>query len=481
MQKPLLVFLLPLLLSCGLSAQYRISFHQGQAYIALDTLSDSLLAYNVGGTIRTTRPHPDYPRCSRDVFVRRNYITGGKWGLMTPEGKVLTPAVYDRIMEFYGQLLVHCGGQWKRDNNYYYDAEGGRYGALSYTGEVILDTLYDEIKPLGYDALVYRKGKKQGLIHKQGLYNYPPAVRELSCLNLKPTNDYEKDLQYYLVLKGKKGFLLDRGGNEIPTQLGKYTLDQPFRYNRSHVHRAQFRKKDKVGLVDLYGKVILPAEYDRIDELHSYPWWQVQKDGATGVVDSTGKLLFPMDPNTQWITYLGGKYFHYYETGPQQLYGLKDFQGNVVVPPTYRSIFPFGEALLMVEKEGRFGFLDANGKLVIPPVCQKVEAARSAEGLQGAWLLQDSGYRLIDAEGNYRNTEVYDAVQFFKYNQGVALVKKGEHWDAMTADGTLLYDFIFDSVEKTGDFQKVSMGEEYGLMNFKGTLIQWVGENDPRK
>ncbi|WP_270087311.1 SEL1-like repeat protein [Sphingobacterium sp. SYP-B4668] len=78
------------------------------------------------------------------------------------------------------------------------------------------------------------------------------------------------------------------------------------------------------------------------------------------------------------------------------LWGVKDSKGNVLVPPTYENIYEFtADGIAVVQKDGRYGYLNDNGVEVVP--CQYHDAcdAFRIDGQLYGEALQDSQWGVL--------------------------------------------------------------------------------------
>ena len=82
----------------------------------------------------------------------------------------------------------------------------------------------------------------------------------------------------------------------------------------------------RYGIADSDNNVVLPIEYDRID-------------------DESDNLL---------------------EVKKGKKYGFVDKEGKIVIPVEYENAFDFCEDLAPVKKEGKWGFINKNNEMVIP-------------------------------------------------------------------------------------------------------------------
>lgn len=225
--------------------------------------------------------------------------------------------------------------------------------------------------------------------------------------------------------------------------------------------KLTWQEKDgKWGMVDKNGKVVVPYEYDYIDEytlMNVYPSLENQdddfllmvgkgeredehqlKEGAKyGYVNMRGEEVIPLEYD--WM------YGWFGEDGCSVVekngkWGAIDKKGNIVVPIEYDdfihsdgygwSIFS-EDGFAVVVKDGKKGLVDKNGKEIIPCEYESVSHGFS-EGMAAVGIggeFDDEGFYIdggkwgfVDETGKLVIPLIYDDVTSFK--DGKAYVKK---------------------------------------------------------
>lgn len=158
---------------------------------------------------------------------------------------------------------------------------------------------------------------------------------------------------------------------------------------------------ERQGLFSTNGRTILPEIYDNIKPLTN-GYFLVKKDSDYGMADKEGNFTFPLgtisiadverysgyilaygkgDNKDYYFDTEGNKstFSDYYEAkkkgvgysmakiDDKYFYGLEKGDGTVVLPPKYDEIYEFHDGLAVVKKEGKFGYIDKEGKEVIRP------------------------------------------------------------------------------------------------------------------
>ena len=148
------------------------------------------------------------------------------------------------------------------------------------------------------------------------------------------------------------------------------------------------------------------------------------------------------------------------------LNGFIDTEGKEVIPCIYDNVDEFSEGLAAIEKNGAWGFVDTEGKEVIPCIYDNVD--EFSEGLaaiekNGAW-----GYI------NKRGKDVIPCIFSIagSFSEGYSSVRKDGFFGVIDKNGKEILPFLFDNV---GPFIEgvmyISKAWKYGFINGKGDEI----------
>lgn len=98
--------------------------------------------------------------------------------------------------------------------------------------------------------------------------------------------------------------------------------------------------------------------------------------GTRSPANTTDRVLFPVEQDGRW--------------------GYIDRTGQVVIEPTFERAWAFVDGRALVRESGRFGFVDSSGQVVVEPTYR--DAWHFSNGL--APVQQDSLWGFIDRSGN---------------------------------------------------------------------------------
>lgn len=186
-------------------------------------------------------------------------------------------------------------------------------------------------------------------------------------------------------------------------------------------HVAVVEKDGKEGVIDQSGRLLLQTKYKNIQRGNPAedPVILAEKDGKYGIYDRDGKeILAPVLKKMTAVNdgMVGGltKKWNFYTLQGQKL------------PGDYDAVQAFQEDLAAVKIDGKWGFVDKAGKLVIAPQYKEVRG----------------------------------------FSEGLAAVKDGNQWFYIRKDGSVLPSV---SVKNPGDFhQGVAIVDKVWLMDTTG-------------
>ncbi len=216
-----------------------------------------------------------------------------------------------------------------------------------------------------------------------------------------------------------------------------------------------------------------------------------------GVLDPDLAAVHYSSPGTVWhkdgtLAFTFGKEYHnvnsfvdglsvvyYEESKVNRHYGVIDKDGKIVVPLEYEMAKPqYADGLLAVRKDGKWGYIDNNGNMVIEP--QYDQAYNFTDGIavvfygtvtssgaadQGTFFFIDRDNQKLDALGEWTNAYVFNAA-------GYARVNGGDGWGMINREGDVIVEPVWDA---TGTFNNgftyVAKDKLFGIVDESGKLI----------
>lgn len=355
-------------------------------------------------------------KCGCDIMFIDGIETtreGDRYGFRLEDGTQIVPNIYqyvDKFQDGYCRVIL----------------EEGQMGLIDRTGRQVVPCIYEAV---GYPSegrvLVGRDGR-YGFTDLQGREVIPPTY-------LRAGNFSEGCSPVLVVIDSffSACTFIDTMGHQLFPPI--YENLQPFGCGYALV-----RRYSRWGIIDHAGREVLTTMYENMTTLFDtlffagdssgmalfdrrmkpltkpvYTWTggiqcnriPVQRDGKYGFLDRTGREVIPCRYDEISLFHLDRAMVRLGDR-----YGILDTAGRAVLPIEYENRTPFGEkyvyhdSLALVERDGRLGFVDLDGHLVIPFHFDK--AYDFSEGLASVCFNGMWGY--IDTHGDVFMPFIFD-------------------------------------------------------------------------
>lgn len=296
---------------------------------------------------------------------------GDKEGMINSKGEWLLPAEYDSILGTFEQGLTLV-------------RKGDKYGYVDTKGKFVIDLQYTDAWNFRHTGLAQVKvNDKWGFINPKNQMVIAPQydfVYYIISENL------------YTVVRDEKFGFIDKTGKEIIPII--YDHATPFSEGLATVVQ-----EGKTGFINTKGEVVIPFIYEwatyfengRVD---------VRLNGKEGVIDKKGKTiiapiyddLIKLDKNIYRATQ-GDDYVYLDKNGKH----LTAFDG-------YQWVSAFFDGLSLTARDGRLGYINTQGQVVIPFIYDYAQPFERGTALVGHGDNVDERF-YIDKKGK-RVTEV---------------------------------------------------------------------------
>jgi hypothetical protein len=295
-------------------------------------------------------------------------------------------------------------------------------GIINKTGEIVVQCNYDRIT-LYQDLAILNTGKKYSI------YN---------CETGKLT-EFESEYDYFGY--GEGIFVLqDRSLSRSGTF---FFMDKQFKrlFGRNFYMAGEFQN----GLA----------------------WVMREEDYYTGYINKSGSIQIPY-----MIIRSGGpeEKIERVRVNVNNKWGLTDYAGTSIVGPIFNEMNPFYDGLSLVKTE-KYGFIDKNGKVVIPI---KYDDARdftmglAIVGITNANQVMKFG--VIDNSGKIIFQPKYDGM--ISFSEGMSGFRIGSKWGFLNSFGKEIVEAKYDDVNSFHDgLAAVKLNENWGFINKDGAQI----------
>lgn len=310
-----------------------------------------------------------------------------------------------------------------------YDYDNGQYGYVDKTGELVIPTTLDEATSFVGDLAVYKELGKYGVINRDGKFLLHPVFKDLTI-----TED-----GYVIGYDGVFTVFLDSNLKPMKRVVGDELYG---------VYDNVFIKSNYDGYVfeDLSGVAL--GTFDDYYYLGDHIFELM--DGRIAMTDDV-KAAADEDSNM--------------EITVDYDYMFLNNKGEVVIDLSeYDSVRPFSEGLAVVEKKGKFGYIDTEGNVVIP--IKYIDADDFYGGTASVETVED--YLTIDKDGkvissSYDYIEVDDDSEFYVISTGYY----GNSGVASKKTSKIVLEPIYSSVTDAGGglFEIMDENYNYGFYN----------------
>lgn len=427
---------------------------------------------------------------SSDLMYEKSvlkYEKGGKYGLLTLEGKEIAKPIYDEIDSLpykEGELLVK---------------QNEKYGVITMKGIKKVEIAYDEVKVdeyytdedryqyAGYIVLVKTpEGYRYGYLNHKGKEILKTEYNEITRVTEIQDND-----NFYLVCARNGQYGIIKNGE--PLIDNQYQSIQYDGTNRVFV----IEKSKKFGIANLEGEVIVPVQYNEIDITGIYLY--ARNEQGTTVYNSKGTQV-NIDVNVAILDTTNEKYKIRINNQDGTKYGVINKEGKQLIEEKYNYMEYLHNNYFIVSNEnGKLGVLDDKGSIKvemnhnslqriqdtnliqatlsenkiteiysqsIEKICEMENAMIEVED-KYIKVYNESETKYFSKEGKeLKNTEVYTTNKLF-------VAEKDGKYGFVDKNGNIVVDYKYDRANEFNiyGFATVRKDEKWGAINEQGKEV----------
>lgn len=316
---------------------------------------------------------------------------------------------------------------------------GTRWGYIDESGRFVIPPTYGYANPFQENGLAIVEDKERyGVIDQAGRFVIQPLYEFIPPFSEGRTAVHTES------------------GMKVVDETGKDITTTPYEYVSAYQEgRAVFQGKNmKYGYLDLAGKEVIPAAYEQANDFIGGQAVVKRKEKEYALLDKSGRVL-----HTYPYAFVGnlGDGLLAFQKEDQGKYGYMDETGRIVIEPSYSGTEPFREKRAVVnvadDYTNQYGLIDQTGAFIIKPPyndMQRLGEHRVAVGVarNKEQPFAGSRYAIYTTDGKQLTDFIYDTV--LPYESGLASVsngtetffidssgKKAAGWPAVRGDGTL--------------------------------------------
>lgn len=387
------------------------------------------------------------------IFSQENdftyYISGNspKFGILNEKGKIITPNQYETIEEFSDGLFA------VQLNN--------KYGFINTKGELVIPYQFNNVRSFNDGYAIVEFDDNFGVIDKKGNFIlkmeydgiYPTGIKQTFLIFDRKGNKYVSNINggkifdikydsldlfyndYAVIQNDSKYGLIDKNGNII-IECKYYSLGN---YNNGFSLTFKKEKEDLDGLMDLHENVLVASKYDFLSTGFGD---FIAVNSLKGLMDKSGKILLAPEYDQVGYSFEEGLI----SISKNGKYGFANQKGEIVIPMIYDEVDNFSEGIAPVLKNGFWGFIDKNGNTIIhfkfKGTMRSFSNGYAAYGKRESSSETNSAkWGFIDKKGNIIIPNKYKSVN--EYKKGLFLVE--------TSKENLLIDIKGKTVAKLND------------------------------
>ncbi|MDT8902498.1 WG repeat-containing protein [Anaeroselena agilis] len=316
-----------------------------------------------------------------DIFAVK---ADGRWGVVDKEGSLLAAPRYSAIIyKGEGLLLAVAGGEY--EGAFIPVTKGGKWGVLDRQGRVLIVPRFDYVDDFADGMARVKEGEKYGYIDKDGNLAVPPQYDH--TWGFRDGLAIVKD-------NGKYGYI---------DKTGKMVIAPQYEYQGAMLFSeglAAVKVKNKWGYIDKKGTMVIAPQFSEAGYFAG-GLAVVRPSGKAGAVNRAGEMV--IEPVFDDLILTAGEpamglvYINNYTASR---YVFIDEFGKPITP-WFEGAWDFQEGIAKVRVDGKFGFIDTAGKMVIEPQfshasrhCQngmvfvERDGKRGFRDKEGRWLAQ---------------------------------------------------------------------------------------------
>jgi TolA-binding protein len=255
--------------------------------------------------------------------------------------------------------------------------------------------------------------------------------------------------------------LIDHTGKTITRRA--YDFIGPFSEGLARVSRNECS-----GFIDITGNELIecrPAEFGNFSQGLA---WMRDSTGRWGFINRKGETVIPpvYDRAESFAAGLPVR------VRLNNRWGLINAQGQLLQPCIYTYIGPWSEGLAVVVSEGKFGYLNAGGKIVVPInyLYNREQLGDNPFRSNSTRVMLEKKAGLIDSTGKLILPRDFDDVQPFQ--EGFAPVNKKGKWGYADRLQKLRIPYTFDEAWPfVNGVALVRINGQLGLIDTKGNYV----------
>lgn len=223
------------------------------------------------------------------------------------------------------------------------------------------------------------------------------------------------------------------------------------------------RHMGKYGVVNKDGVMTVDAKYDLLEALKNPAFIKAGIDDVYGVIDAEGRVIVPLE-----YDFVGNMSEDIIVVSKGGLYGCYDKEGKLVVPLESEEIREYVGGMARIRQNRKFGFIDKKGEILVNPFSDEVE--NFSEGCALVTLKDKKGF--VTLQGDWITPPMYDDGSSF--SGGLAALSLNGKYGYIDKSGEFVIPMQFTQAKPFNPdcrLAAVALDGKWGVMNAKGETV----------
>lgn len=298
-----------------------------------------------------------------------------KEGVIDKDDNVIIPTIYEEAIILKNEIVC---------------VKDGKVSLFNLIGNKLFQKKYDDIIPLDNGIYCVKIGETKFLVDEN----------EKIITSLKYNEIFPFDKNIYLVEMNEKYGLINSNGTEIVKPKYKYI------HKFSEDLALVLGENEKVGFINRNGLEVIPLNYDYAEDFNGESAF-VYRDKKFGIIGTKGELLEPLQNNL--IIPIAKNLYVINKNG---INFIKNIKNNTLLKTSFDSIGVAKNGVIPVSKNKSFGYIDSNGREVIP--INYTKYSYIAERQDDYFVVGNDNFKegVIDVTGNIIVPLIYNNLDF---------------------------------------------------------------------
>lgn len=417
----------------------------------------------------------------------------GSFGLMKPDGSWILdkkgePFSATYIDKFRGNhMRFAIGGEWESEkdsikhlpeefiipsNQIYNDfnikshyekkywiskaaLKNAKWGYINNKGEVIVEPQFDNASVVQLNRAVVQKNGKVGAIDMNNELLIPFEYDKITIRQ-------DSLIQLFKKNTSNETYLLNNNGRQLLQD--KYLKTRSLKENK----RIAIQNK-KYGVLDSLGYEIIPCEYDSIGDFDG-TYALAIKDGQSFLINEQGKHFL----ESSEYEIMGPEKDGFIRVRKNDKYGFIDINGKVVIPLKFMLAFDFDQGLARVVAARKTGLINKDGTFVLVPKNYELVFPFNEHGLAVVQYVQFGAKGLIDRNGEEILKPHYDEI--YPFYDGVAIVKKDGFYGYINLQGEEVIPTELNDAYRASEGIIAIKKKKYSLWTFRSISNEKIND-----